>query len=116
MKNETKQSLKWGGISGLLAASCCTIPLLLLIFGISAFSAGALNSYLIGLRWFVLIPLGLIVAGIGIYLKIKKQYGHCSIENVKKNKIFAITTILLTFIVWGLLVYVIVPILWGLVS
>lgn len=116
MKNETKQSLKWGGLSGLLAASCCTIPLLLLILGLSAVTAGGLNSYLIGIRWFVLIPIGLIIAGTGIYLKTKKEYGTCNIENLKRNKVFALTTIIVMFIIWGILVYALVPIIWGLAS
>ena len=86
MNTGTKNILKWSGLSGLVAASCCTIPLLLLIFGLSATAAGALNIYLISLRWVLLIPLGLITVGVGIYFYTKKSHGTCNINNLKRNK------------------------------
>jgi hypothetical protein len=116
MKQNMKNILQVSGISGLISASCCTIPLLLMIFGLSSVTAGSLNSSFSALRWTILIPLGLLSAFIGIYLKIKKKDGKCTLETLKRNKVLAISIIISTFVVWGLLVYAIVPLLWKLVA
>ncbi|MDA1197077.1 MAG: hypothetical protein O2779_03885 [Nanoarchaeota archaeon] len=77
-----KQSLKVSGIAGLVSASCCTIPLLLIILGLSATAAGTLNAQIASLRWTLLIPLGLIIASVGIYKKVKETDNICSLRTL----------------------------------
>jgi hypothetical protein len=114
MKKEPMHMIAWGGLGGLVAASCCTVPFLLMVLGLSSITAGSLNAYLTGLRWVLLIPVGVVIASVGIYLQTKRHYGTCSMTTLGNNKVVAVVTMLLTFVVWAALVYGIIPFLWGL--
>jgi|TARA_B100001971_G_C18232042_1_gene564551 hypothetical protein len=117
-KNETKKSLLTGFISGLLSSLCCVTPLVLVLLGLSGVAgamglAGFLQQ---NLRWTLFIPLGLIFLGSSIYLYIRKKEGTCNLKTIQKYKTFVITTILFAVIVWILLIYVIVPYIFGLLT
>lgn len=116
--NEIKSAAKTGSIAAIIGGLCCITPLVLVLVGLSGVSgAMALAGYLQqNFRWTVFIPLATIFLIASIYFHIKKKAGVCNIKTIKHCKWYVITTILFAVIIWALLLYIIVPEIFSLIS
>ena len=114
--NELKKSLGSGFVGGLLGALCCVTPLVLVLIGVSTMSgAMALSGSLVqNFRWTVFIPVAVLFLMLAMYVHIKNKSGSCNLKTIKRHKTYVITTVVFAIIVWVLLLYVIVPAIFGL--
>ena len=100
-------SLKSGISAGFLGSLCCTLPVLLVAFGIGSIGfALGFAKY----RPFFII-LGVIFIIFALYRQIKKKHGVCNVTTIKQNLSMIIIAIITAVIVWTLLIYVIAPLL-----
>ncbi len=87
-------TLGTGTGGGILSTICCSLPLLLVIFGVigmaTAKEIGAYKTYL------TIASLFFVAAG--TWLIIKRKHGTCDINAIKREK-YAILTVGVTFIV-----------------
>ena len=104
---EGKNSIKAGIGAGFLGSLCCTIPILLVAVGIG--SIGFALSFTRYRPFFVIF--GVVFILFAIYKQIKKEHGVCNVKTIKENLSFVITAIITAVIIWGLLIYVIAPLL-----
>ena len=109
-KSEIKEGVKDGAISGILASLCCIGPLVVVLFGLGsisfALSISQYRPYFLGLGFLFMIG--------AIFLHLNKKSKTCgmnclSIEGIKKEKIFLISTILSMVVIYILAIYVLVP-------
>ncbi len=115
---EIKKAVGTGFISGLFGSLCCVTPLVLVLLGLSGVSgAMGLASYLQqNFRWALFIPLGVLFLIGAIYFQIKRKAGVCSFATIGRYKKFVMSTIIIAVVVWALLIYVIVPGIFGILS
>ena len=100
-------SLKSGISAGFLGSLCCTLPVLLVAFGIGSIGfALGFTKY----RPFFMI-LGVIFITFALYRQIKKKHGVCNVTTIKQNLSMIIIAIITAVIVWTLLIYIIAPLL-----
>ena len=116
--NNTKSIVKVGFFAGLIGALCCVTPLVLVLIGFSGVAgAMALSGNLVQYyRWTLFIPLASIFLIGAIYFHVKRKSKVCNLKTLKKHKSYVIATILFAAIVWVVLLYVIVPIAFSLIS
>ncbi|PIN80480.1 hypothetical protein COV11_03925 [Candidatus Woesearchaeota archaeon CG10_big_fil_rev_8_21_14_0_10_30_7] len=113
---EKNKSLAFGSLTGLFGSLCCTAPLVLVLLGLSTVSGGmSLAGYFQEtFRWTLFIPLATLFLILAIYFHIKNKNNVCNLKTLKANKIFVLTTVFSAIIVWVLLLYVIIPAIFGL--
>lgn len=111
-----KKVLKDGFISGLFGSLCCVTPLVLVLLGLSTVSGGAALAGVLQQRFrlVLFIPLAIIFLSLSIYFHIKRKEGVCNFHTLKNYKSYVLVTIIFAIIVWVLLIYVIVPVIFGL--
>jgi hypothetical protein len=112
------KSLSSGFVSGLLGSLCCVGPLVLVLIGLSGVSgAMALSgTWTQQYRWTLFIPLAVLFLSGSIYFHIRKKAGVCNLKTIRHYKTFVITTIIFSMIIWVLLLYVIVPVIFSMLS
>jgi len=115
---EVGKSLGSGFISGLVGSLCCVTPVVLVLIGLSGVSgamalAGTLQQ---NFRWTLFIPLGALFLIGSLYVHIKKRAGVCNVRTIKHYKAYVISTIIFAVVIWALLIYVIVPAIFGMLS
>lgn len=109
-----KGRLLWvgqGAISGLIGSVCCLLPALAIAVGLT----GGLVATLVSLGTFRLygIIAGLTFVGIASWLSLRHARSSCTEEEYKHRQIAIPMTILVSFgAVYGLVMYLILPILY----
>ncbi len=104
-----------GIISALIASLCCIGSIIILLFGLSAFSfVFSLYKYNI---YFLLAGISFATLAIAIYIRKRSKACSCSYkESIKREKKFLITTLATIVSIYFLVTYVISPTAFSLLS
>jgi copper chaperone CopZ len=104
-----------GIISALIASLCCLGLIIILLFGLSAFSfVFSLSKYNI---YFLLAGISFATLAIAIYIRQRSKACSCSYkESIRREKNFLIITLAIIISIYFLLTYVISPTAFSLLS
>ena len=98
--------LRLGILSGLLGISCCVTPVVLVLLGLSSVSAAISlgNTLYYDYGWYFR-GAALLLAGIGVYIHLKKR-NACSLQGAKSNrKTIAVVFVSMVAVYFGFLFF-----------
>lgn len=101
-----------GSLGGVIGSTCCVLPAVAIAIGLS----GGIAATLVSLGRFRLYGLivGLAFVAIASWFSLRRSRSCCSAEEYKRRQVIIPLTMLVSFgVVYGLAMYLIIPLLYG---
>ena len=106
LKKSSRRSLLMSGIISSLSASlCCLTPLVIVLLGLGGISVAL--SFLRYRLYFLV--LGFLFLGVATYIFLKRDYGKCNINAIKKEKSAIALSLILMIGIYVILTYFVIP-------
>lgn len=101
-----------GSLGGMISSACCVLPAVAIAIGLS----GGIAATLVSLGRFRLYGLlvGFVFVAIASWFSLRRSRSCCSAEEYKRRQVIIPLTMLVSFgLVYGLAMYLIIPLLYG---